>query len=269
MAVKKKSNWAIILNGLIKENPTLVLLLGTCPALAVSTSASNAVGMGLATMIALIGSNAAISLLKKVIPKAVRLPAYIVIISGFVTCIALFIEAYFPELHRALGLFLALIVVNCIILARAEVFASKNSVFASLCDGLGMGLGFMLALLLIGSFRELLGTGTWFGIPITNNIAPGMTFFIMAPGGFFVYGILTALINRLNGYFMENKKSPCDVCPMGVHGAGGAFCGKTGAPCERVTPKEADREGKTVKAVNDRNAREAVKDRKETKELKE
>ncbi|MBQ8841322.1 MAG: electron transport complex subunit RsxE, partial [Ruminiclostridium sp.] len=152
--------------GLIKENPSLVMLLGMCPTLAVTLMAENGLGMGLATTFVLVCSNLVISLLKKVIPDTVRLPCYIVIIAGFVTLVSLLLEALLPSLAKELGVFLSLITVNCIILGRAEMFASKNNAFASVLDGLGMGLGFTGSLLIIGSIREILGTGNWFGIKI-------------------------------------------------------------------------------------------------------
>jgi len=209
----KSSNFKILLNGLLKENPTLVLLLGMCPSLATTTKAANAIGMGLATTFVLIGSNVAISLLKNIIPDTVRLPSYVVIISGFVTIVGLIIEAYLPELNKSLGIYLPLIVVNCIILARAEIFASKNRVWASALDGIGMGMGFTLALIMISSIREILGVGTWFGINVTGQTIPKMTIFILPAGGFFVFGVLSALINRLNGYVLSKKKPGCESCP--------------------------------------------------------
>ncbi len=160
----EKSNLQILTNGIIKENPVLVLVLGTCPTLAVTTMAKNAIGMGLAATFVLLGSNIVISLLKKVIPDKVRIPCYIVVIAGFVTLLSALLQAYVPDVYSALGIFLPLIVVNCIILGRAEMFASKNSVFKSALDGIGMGIGFTFALLIIGSIREILGSGTWFGL---------------------------------------------------------------------------------------------------------
>ena len=206
---------SILFNGLIKENPVMVLLLGTCPSLAVTTMASNAIGMGLATTFVLIGSNVVISLIKNIIPKTVRIPCYIVVIAGFVTIIKQLMEAYVQPLYVALGVFLDLIVVNCIILGRAEVFASKNKVGASFMDGLGMGLGFTLSLFIIGSIRELLGSGTWMGIKLTAGLIEPMGIFTTAAGGFFVYGILIAAV----GVIMRSKgKTPkkalgCETCP--------------------------------------------------------
>ncbi|MGN0666004.1 MAG: electron transport complex subunit RsxE [Huintestinicola sp.] len=196
--------------GIIKENPTLVTLLGMCPTLAVTTMAENGLGMGLATTFVLVCSNIVISILKKAIPKAVRLPSFIVIIASFVTLIEFLMKGYLPQLYDSLGLFLSLITVNCIILGRAEAFASKNNVLASALDGLGMGLGFTLALFLMGSAREILGAGQWMGMDIPF-IQP-MTIFILPAGGFFVLGCIIALVNKLS-----NKKPPqtisCAGCP--------------------------------------------------------
>ena len=163
---EKNSNLYEFTKGIIKQNPTLVTLLGMCPTLAVTTMAKNGIGMGLATTFVLVCSNFVISLLKNVIPKAVRLPCFIVIIAGFVTLIEFLMKGYIPELYSALGVFLSLITVNCIILGRAEAFASKNKIFPSILDGLGMGLGFTLSLFTMGSIREILGTGSWFGFKI-------------------------------------------------------------------------------------------------------
>lgn len=204
------SNLKEFTKGLIKENPTLVGLLGMCPTLAVTTTASNGLGMGLATTFVLIGSNIVISLLKNVIPKSVKLPCYIVIIAGFVTLIEMLMKGYIPALYKSLGTFLSLITVNCIILGRAEVFASKNKVVPSIMDALGMGLGFTLALTLMASVREIFGAGSLFGreIPYIQN----MTVFILPAGGFFVLGCIIAFINKLS-----NKKTPenigCSNCP--------------------------------------------------------
>ncbi|MBP0983471.1 MAG: electron transport complex subunit E [Oscillospiraceae bacterium] len=198
--------------GLIKENPTLVTLLGMCPTLAITTMASNAIGMGAAATFVLICSNVVISLLKKVIPSQVRLPSYIVIIAGFVTLVGLVLQAYIPAVYDALGIYLPLITVNCIILGRAEMFASKNNVAASALDGAGMGIGFTLALLAVGSIREIFGGGTWFGIQICPDFMQPMTIFILPAGGFFVLGCVIALVNKIS-----NRKPPevsgCAACP--------------------------------------------------------
>lgn len=186
----------IILNGLIKENPTFVLLLGMCPTLGTTTSATNGMGMGLATTFVLICSNVVISLVKGLIPNKVRIPAFIVIIATFVSIIEMCMQAYVPDLYESLGLFIPLIVVNCIVLGRAESFAAKNNPFDSLLDGLGMGLGFTLALTLLGAIRELLGTGKIFNLTCFPDHY-GSLVFVLAPGGFLVLGFLIALINRL------------------------------------------------------------------------
>lgn len=197
--------------GLIKENPTLVTLLGMCPTLAITTMASNAIGMGAAATFVLICSNVVISLLKKVIPSQVRLPSFIVIIAGFVTLVGFVLQAYVPAVYDALGIYLPLITVNCIILGRAEMFASKNNVAASALDGAGMGIGFTLALLAVGSVREILGGGTWFGIQICPDFIQPMTIFILPAGGFFVLGCVIALVNKISN--REPKKvTGCAAC---------------------------------------------------------
>ncbi|MBN2221578.1 MAG: electron transport complex subunit E [Vallitaleaceae bacterium] len=183
-------------NGIIDENPIFVQVLGTCPTLAVTSSAINGVGMGLATTIVLIMSNLAISLLRNIIPSKVRIPGFIVVIATFVTIIDLLLQGFLPDLHSALGVFIPLIVVNCIVLGRAEAFASKNKAFHSAIDGLGMGLGFTLALMILGSIRELLGNGSIFGATILPaSIFQPITIFVLAPGAFLVLGVLFALFN--------------------------------------------------------------------------
>jgi electron transport complex protein RnfE len=181
--------------GFFKENPILVLVLGTCPTLATTSSALNGMGMGIATTFVLIGSNVVISLLSKVIPDKVRIPAFIVIIASFVTIVDLFMQAYVPSLYEKLGIFIPLIVVNCIVLGRAEAYASKNTVLSSLVDGAGMGLGFTMALGILGSFRELVGSGAIFGHKFIKG--DGILVFILAPGAFMALGYLIALINKL------------------------------------------------------------------------
>lgn len=181
--------------GLIKENPTFVQLLGMCPTLAVTTSAINGIGMGLATTAVLVGSNVAIAMLRNFIPSQVRIPAFVVVISTFVTVVSMLMEAFVPALFGALGLFIPLIVVNCIILARAEAFASKNGVVDSAFDGIGMGLGFTLALVLLGSVRELLGNGSIFGANILGASYEPALIMILPPGGFLALGLLLALYN--------------------------------------------------------------------------
>lgn len=184
-------------NGIIKENPTFVLMLGMCPTLAVTTSAMNGLGMGLTTMVVLALSNAFISLLRNIIPDKVRIPAFIVIIASFVTIVELLLEGFIPSLYDALGIYIPLIVVNCIILGRAESYASKNPVIPSLFDGIGMGLGFSFALTCIGAVRELIGAGTLFGLHIMPESYIPCTIFIMAPGAFFVLAMLTAIQNKI------------------------------------------------------------------------
>jgi len=182
--------------GFIKENPVFVLLLGLCPTLGVSTSAINGLGMGLATTFVLIGSNVVVSLVKNFIPDKVRIPAFIVIIASFVTIVELVMQAYLPALFDQLGLFIPLIVVNCIVLGRAEAFASKETVGSSAIDGLGMGLGFSFALTLLGGIREMLGSGAIFNFKFMEG--DGMLVFVLAPGAFIVLGYLIAIINRIN-----------------------------------------------------------------------
>ncbi len=182
--------------GFIKENPVFVLLLGMCPTLGTTTSALNGLGMGLATAFVLVGSNVVVSMVKNLIPDKVRIPSFIVIIASFVTIVELVMQAYVPALYAQLGLFIPLIVVNCIVLGRAEAFASKNTVWSSAIDGLGMGLGFAFALTVLGAVRELLGSGALFGIHFIKG--DGMLAFILAPGAFIALGYIIAVINRLN-----------------------------------------------------------------------
>lgn len=195
----------IILNGLFKENPTFVLLLGMCPTLGTTTSSLNGMSMGLATTFVLIGSNIVISLLKDLIPDKVHIPAYIIVIAAFVTVLQMCMEAYTPELYSSLGLFIPLIVVNCIVLGRAEAYAAKHSVFDSALDGLGMGFGFTFALGLLGFVRELLGSGSILSMPIINE-QYNMLLFVLAPGGFIVLGLLIALSNHIKIYARKNAQ---------------------------------------------------------------
>lgn len=185
--------------GIIRENPIFVMMLGMCPTLGVTTSAINGVGMGIATLFVLILSNVAISLIKNLIPDMVRIPCYIVIIASFVTVIDLLMQAYLPTLHEALGIYIPLIVVNCIILGRAEAFASKNNVYQSFLDALGMGIGFTLALTLLGSVRELLGNGSLFDFQLLPESINPMLMFIMPPGAFIALGGIIIVVNRLRG----------------------------------------------------------------------
>ncbi|MBP5159691.1 MAG: electron transport complex subunit E [Lachnospiraceae bacterium] len=186
-----------IYNGVVKENPTLVLMLGMCPTLATTTSGGNGLGMGLSTTVVLIMSNLLISALRKVIPDKVRMPAYIVIVASFVTIVELLIKAYMPALNKSLGIYIPLIVVNCIILGRAEAYASKNPVLPSVFDGVGMGLGFTAALTVLGTLRELLGAGTVFGMQVMPDAYEPFSIFIMAPGAFFVLALLTGIRNKV------------------------------------------------------------------------
>lgn len=202
--------------GIIKENPTLIMLLGMCPTLAVTTQAANGIGMGLATTFVLLGSNIVVSSLRKVIPDKVRIPAFIVIIASFVTLVGFLLEGFVPALYESLGIYLTLITVNCIIFGRAEMFASKNGVIASACDAIGMGIGFTLALFLMGSIREIIGAGQWFGINIPVLHENPMLIFIMPAGGFFTLGVIIAMVNKI-----ANRKPPreiecngCENCSM-------------------------------------------------------
>ncbi len=190
------NNLKVLVNGIIKENPTFVLLLGMCPTLGTTSSAINGMSMGLATMCVLILSNFIIALIKKLIPDAVRIPAYIVVIASLVTVLQMLIKAYAPDIDKSLGLFIPLIVVNCIILGRAESFAAKNGPIASIFDGIGIGLGFTFGLTSLGAVRELLGTGSIFGVTLWGETY-GMLMFVLAPGAFLVLGYLIVLFNKI------------------------------------------------------------------------
>ena len=213
--------------GLVRENPVLRLVLGTCPTLAVTTAAMNGLGMGAAATFVLVCSNIVISLLRKVIPGKVRLPAFIVVIAGFTTIVQMLVKAYLPDIDKALGIYLPLIVVNCIILGRAEAFASKNSVGLAALDGLGMGAGFTAALIIMGGIREFLGNGTLFGWP-EGGLIPPITIFVLPAGGFFVFGMLIWLTNKLSVRMergetrRETASSVCAACPSA------AACGRSG-----------------------------------------
>lgn len=207
-----KGYWERIYNGVVKENPAFILMLGMCPTLAVTTSAINGLGMGLSSLVVLAISNVVISLLRKVIPDEVRLPAYIVIVASFVTVVELLMEAYMESLYASLGIYIPLIVVNCIILGRAEAYASKNPPMLSLFDGLGMGLGFTVALVIIGSVRELLGAGSIFGFALPDGFEP-IAFFVRAPGAFLVLAVLVAIMNAIGIKTRANKLTEgCDGC---------------------------------------------------------
>jgi len=192
------NQWKNFTKGFLKENPILVLVLGTCPTLAVTSSAINGLGMGMATTFVLLMSNAIIASIKNFIPSSVRIPAFIVVIASFVTIVDLVMQAYVPDLYSALGIFIPLIVVNCIVLGRAEAFASKQSVLSSAVDGVGMGLGFAFALTILGAFREMLGAGTIFDYKFINPEADGILVFVLAPGAFFGLGFMIAIVNMIN-----------------------------------------------------------------------
>ena len=231
---KQKSLREEFTKGIVKENPVLRLVLGTCPTLATTTSMESAIGMGISAAIVLVCSNIVISALRKVIPQKVRIPCYIVVIASFVTIVQLLVKAFVPSLDEQLGVFLPLIVVNCIILGRAEAFAGKNGVIASAVDGLGMGIGFTCALIVMSTIRELLGAGSLLGHSILPF--PAMTIFILAPGGFFVFGLVMACANKLAeaGGGKKAELGGCKACPMA------ASCEKlaNGAKCDE-NEKEA------------------------------
>ena len=220
-------------NGIIKENPTFVLILGMCPTLAVTSSLVNGAGMGLSTMAVLELSNMVISMLRNIIPNGVRVPAFIVIVASFVTILQFLLEAYLPSLNSALGIYIPLIVVNCIILGRAESYASKNPVLPSIFDGLGMGLGFTIALSLLGGFREILGAGTILGINIPHW--DGIGIFVMAPGAFFVLAALIAIQNQIR--ISHGKKPRKLQCEQGCAGCTG--CGSDYSQCNKEEKEEA------------------------------
>ena len=221
MADKKTSLYKELTKGIIKENPTLVMLLGMCPTLAVTTQALNGIGMGLATTFVLLGSNVVISALRNIIPNKVRIPAFIVIIASFVTLIGFLLEGFVPNLYDSLGIYLTLITVTCIIFGRAEMFASKNGIIASACDAIGMGIGFTLALFLMGSVREIIGSGKWMGLTLPVLSDNPMLLFIMPAGGFFTLGVIIAAVNKFT-----NKKPPQELGCKGCSNA--EACGKAG-----------------------------------------
>lgn len=230
----KENKLMIILRGIIMENPVLILVLGTCPTLATTTSVISAFSMGIAATIVLICSNMVISALRKIIPDSVRIPCYIVIIAAFVTAVQMLLQAYLPDIYDMLGVYLALIVVNCIILGRAEMYANKNSVLDSALDGVGMGLGFLLALLIMATLREVIGNATFAGIEIpflANYKIPILT---KAPGGFLVYGIVIAVMNKLTEKKggVKRKSFSCEGCPSN------GTCSKTS--CENSSVKEVE-----------------------------
>jgi len=236
-------------NGIITENPTFVLTLGMCPTLAVTTSAVNGLGMGLTTMAVLALSNMFISMLRKVIPDKVRIPAFIVVIASFVTVVELLLKAYIPFLYDALGLYIPLIVVNCIILGRAEAYASKNDVVSSLFDGIGMGLGFTAALTIIGAVRELIGAGQLFGFAVMPESYVPCSIFVLAPGAFFVLAVLTAIQNKIRiagekkGKDMSKIQSGCCSDCMNCADAGCTQRAVSSGSPEKMVEKEESNNG--------------------------
>lgn len=262
MSKKNGNLFPVFSKGLIKENPVLRLVLGTCPTLAVTTSAINGIGMGLAATFVLVCSGAAVSLLRKIIPDKVRIPAFITIIAGFVTIVQMLMKAYLPAIDKALGIFLPLIVVNCIILARAEMFASKNPVLPSILDGLGMGLGFTATLTVMGAIRELLGAGSLFGLPVTAKFIDPMLVMILPPGGFFVFGILVAASNALakragkKPVTATGCQGGCAGCPLAAQGAEAAEAAKIE---KGAKANESTEVAEKAKAAEDAKADEKTK----------
>lgn len=221
--MKKSENLSILLKGLLLENPVFVLILGTCPTLATTTTVIGALAMGLAATAVLICSNTVISLLRKLIPDMVRIPCYIVVIAGFVTLVRMFMNAFLPELYELLGVYLDLITVNCIILGRAEMFAGKNSVGKSALDGVGMGLGFTIALLSIATIREVFGAGSFAGFEIPFLVDHTISFLVKAPGGMLVYGLMIAVVSAITaGEFPKKKSFGCAGCPSAPYCKPGA-----------------------------------------------
>lgn len=230
----KENKLLIVLRGIIMENPVLILILGTCPTLATTTSVISAFSMGITATIVLICSNIAISALRKIIPETVRIPCYIVIIAAFVTIMQMLLQAYLPPIYNMLGVYLALIVVNCIILGRAEMYARKNNVLNSALDGLGMGLGFLVALLLMATLREVFGNGSFAGMTIPFLVNYKIPVLVQAPGGFLVYGILIAVMNKITEKKggVKKKSFSCESCPSS------AVCAQAGA-CGIAKPENA------------------------------
>ncbi len=230
----KNKRFSIFLRGLIAENPVLVLVLGTCPTLAQTSSLTAALGMGIAATIVLVCSNAVISALRNIIPDTVRIPCYIVVIAGFVTVVQLMMQAFLPPIYEMMGVYLALIVVNCIILGRAEMFARKNGVIDSTMDGLGMGCGFLIALLAMAFIREVFGAGTFFGMPIPLLSEYNIPILTMAPGGFLVFGILIAIMNKIMAKQggVKRKSFSCEGCPSA------SICDKTA--CSDIEEVQVD-----------------------------
>lgn len=252
-----------IYNGIVKENPTFVLMLGMCPTLAVTISAMNGLGMGLTTTVVLVMSNMLIALLRKVIPDKVRMPAFIVVVASFVTIVQMLLEAYLPDLNEALGIYIPLIVVNCIILGRAEAYASKNPVLPSIFDGVGMGLGFTVGLTAIGIFRELLGAGTIFGLHIMPDSYVPMAIFVRAPGAFFVLAALTCLQNKFKMPSATNTpKAEAIACGGNCSSCSGAVCAANHAVLdkekERIAAEEAEKKAALAAAAKEAAAKKAA-----------
>ena len=263
--MKQNSVSERLINGIVKENPTFVLMLGMCPTLAVTTSAINGLGMGLTTMVVLALSNMFISMLRKVIPDKVRIPAFIVVIASFVTVVELLLKAYIPFLYDALGLYIPLIVVNCIILGRAEAYASKNGIISSLFDGIGMGLGFTVALTMIGAVRELLGAGEVFGYHVMPERYVPCSIFVLAPGAFFVLAALTAIQNKIKiagekkGKDMSKIQSGCNSDCMNCAEAG---CSKRfyDETAQKTSNEDVQEKAKDIKDTVENDGEEEVKD---------
>lgn len=245
--MKNNAKLSIMLKGFIKENPVLVLVLGTCPTLALTNSVISAFCMGIAATIVLVCSNVVISALRKVIPDVVRIPCYIVVIAAFVTAVQMLMQAYLPDLFELMGVYLALIVVNCIILGRAEMFARKNPVGDSALDGLGMGIGFLIALVGMATIREVLGAGSFagFALPILKDY--NIPILVQAPGGFLVYGILIAIVNKIGPKAGAEKRKnfSCESCPSA------AFCGKVS--CVETAEITANTEENTTEEKKEAN----------------
>lgn len=260
MAKKKKTLTYEFSKGIVKENPLLVLLLGTCPALAVTTSAWNGVGMGLATIFVLVLSNLVISALRNVIPDRVRIPSYITIIASLVTILHLLLQAYLPDLNKSLGIFIPLITVNCIILGRAEAFANRKTVIQSVADGLGMGVGFCFALFIIGSIREILGSGTFFGMAIPfiggDNMLQPILIFALPPGGFAIFGLLIAISQKLSNRLyaqtpaatLDREHYPGSVLEGSAFGANG----KLAYPTDDRRSSDSSSGGLEIKGLSDK-----------------
>ena len=237
-------------NGIIKENPTLVLTLGMCPTLAVTTSAINGIGMGLSSTVVLALSNLMISLLRKVIPDGVRMPAFIVVVASFVTMVQFLMQGFLPSLYDSLGIYIPLIVVNCIILGRAESYASKNPVLLSICDGVGMGLGFTFGLTCIGIVRELIGAGTVFGIQVMPASYEPITIFILAPGAFFVLACLVAARNKIMNRKVKNGEM--EEIPAGCGDC--SSCGNTCCSSKSFFDMSVDNKKEETKAASEEKA---------------